>query len=111
MKLAKFSIFKLPNKYKRFEYVPRHFDQEQEDREKRRKQLEAEHELGIESGVMGKSINFKSQLRDARKDYKTQAIRSNMRIILILGTLFMAVYYLFNKYDIQGTLTNGPANQ
>jgi hypothetical protein len=109
MKLAKFNIFRLPNKYKRFDYVPRHFDQEHEDFEKRRKQLEAAREIGVDQGS-GKSISFRSPLRDSRTDYKAQALRSNLRIVLILGVLFMLGYYLFQRYDILGALIGTPAN-
>lgn len=64
MKLSKFSIFKLPNTYKRFDYTPRHFDPDQEERDKRRKQLDAEREIGVGKG--SKTISFRGGLRQSR---------------------------------------------
>jgi len=109
MKLTKFSLFRMPNTYKRFDYTPRHFDPDKEERDKRRKQLDAQHELGLDTDT--KSISFRGGLRQNRSEFKTQALRTNIRIVLILGVLFMLVYYLFQKCDILGSLSGASVNQ
>ena len=110
MKLSRFSLFKLPNKYKRFDYAPRHYDPLQEEREKRSKQLEAEREIDVNQGS-GKSISFRSPLRENRSEYKNQALQSNIRVLLILGVLLVVGYYLFQRYDVLEMLGIGSENQ
>lgn len=100
MKLTKFSLFKLPNKYKRFDYTPRHYDPQKEDREKRLKQLEAERVIDPRGE---KSISFRGGLKYDRNDLKTQSLFASVRVIFILGGLMMLAYYLFKHFYLVET--------
>lgn len=97
--LPKFSIFRPPSKYKRFNYVPQFYDAEQEEREKKRKQLQADETM-LPSDFEGKRINLRAASKFT-KDYKEARRKSNIRLMIILGILIMGAYYLYRTNFIE----------
>lgn len=100
MDFSKFSIFKLPNKHKRFEFTPRYYDPRKEAMDK--KVAEIEHEQsGISAEGKRREISFKAKADDrwGNSGYKTASMRQNLRLLLILGMLVVVVYYIFQGID------------
>lgn len=95
MRVTKFSIFRPPSQYKRFEYTPQFYDPEKEARDKRMKQLAAADDMeAIRKGE--KPISFRHGSRRGG-DYKSQLLKSNLRLFLILGAIILVLYYLFQR--------------
>lgn len=96
MDFSRLSIFKLPNKHKRFEYVPRYYDARKERLKKKIEDYELENKT--EAGERKRreiSFRDKSSNRWGGDDYKAASLRQNLRLILILGILGVIVYYIF----------------
>lgn len=92
MNWNRFSIFKLPNQYKRFDYTPRYYDPKKEEREKRFRQIDAEN-VASEDEFPRREISFRNG--NGRHDYRAQTRKSMIRLVLILGVLLYLVYYLY----------------
>ncbi len=100
MNWNRFSLFKLPNRHKRFDYVPRYYDAEKESLLKKLKQAEKENLLD-ENGKYAREIKFKAKVENkwGNSDYKAQSMRSNVRLIVILGVVIVLFYYIFVGLD------------
>lgn len=87
-------FIKLPG-YKRFEYSPRYWDPEKEEREERIRQIK--QEMGIDMpGNPNRSTIRRGSIRQARQQAKVKASRSsNIRLLIILAVLFLLAYLLF----------------
>lgn len=94
--LPRFSIFKPPSRYKRYNYIPQFYDPEKEEREKKLKELQANESI-LPSEINGKRIDFRAAGKFTQ-DYRRQRKQSNMRLLLILGILVLAFYYLYINY-------------
>jgi len=95
MNFSKFSVFRLPNNYKRFEYTPRYYDADKEAREKKLNKLRADREI-LEDEEPEKRISFRQNNR-AGSIRKTQTLKSNLRLVMILGALVIILYYLYAR--------------
>ncbi len=103
MNWNRISLFKLPNRHKRFDYVPRYYDADKEALQ--RKINQANREAGEEANSnYAREIEFRSQLQSkwGNSDYKAASMRSNIRLIVILGLLLIAFYYVFVALDLGG---------
>ena len=100
------SMFKLANKHKRFEYVPRYYDPRKEALEKKIKKAQAEAEGNNNNENIAREIKFKSTIEDRWGDLnvKKQRSNSNLRLILILGIIIGIFYYLFIGIDAAGMM-------
>lgn len=100
MNWSKFSLFKFPHQYKRFDYVPRYYDPKKEELRKKIRQAEKERKLS-EDASTEREIKFKARLEDkwGNSDYKAQNMRSNIRLIVILAVVIIAFYYVFVALD------------
>ncbi len=100
MDFNRLSMFKLPNRHKRFEYVPRYYDERKEKLKKKIEQAERAQRGGI-SDESRREISFRAKAEDkwGNSDYKTASMRQNVRLILILGILAVVVYYIFSGID------------
>jgi len=89
-------FIKLPG-HKQFNYSPRYWDPEKEEREDRIRQIKAE--MGIEiSSDPNRSTIKRGSFRQARQKAKVKATRtSNLRLVVILAVLLMLAYLLFLK--------------
>jgi len=95
------SVFKLgdSNRYKRFEYKPRTFDEQKEKLEKRKIQIEKE--LAREQRL---GANYESHLRErisdswSRKETRRQNRNSSVRLLVILGILVLIIFAIYSKF-------------
>lgn len=111
MNWNRFSMFKLPNRHKRFDYIPRYYDADKEALQ--RKIEQAKREAGEnKEGNYAREIEFRAQIQSkwGNTEYKTAAMRSNIRLIVILGILLIAFYYVFVALDLGGMLIDESKN-
>lgn len=107
MNWNKYSLFKLPNRHRRFEYVPRYYDPKKE--ELKRKIREAERAAKREKGEVGmdvrREISFRQSTADkwGNTEFKNQAMRSNIRLIVIFAIVLIAFYFLYQSLADVGT--------
>lgn len=89
-------FIKLPS-YNRFNYSPRYWDPEKEEREERIRQIK--HEMGIEVPSDPNRTTIKrGSFRQAGKKAKVKATRSsNIRLLIILGVLLFLAYLIFYR--------------
>ena len=89
-------FIKLPG-YKRFEYSPRYWDPEKEEREERIRQIKQEMGIEVHSDPNRTTIK-RGSFRQARQKVKVKATRSsNIRLAIILAVLFVLAYLLFYR--------------
>jgi hypothetical protein len=98
MNWNKYSMFKLPNKNRRFDYVPRYFDPKKEELEKKIKQ--AERIAGTDDGKgidQRREISFRERTSDkwGNSDFKSQMMSSNARLVVIFLLGLVAFYFLY----------------
>jgi len=87
------SFFKI-NKNRRFNFIPRYYDPQKENLEKRIKSIE--QEMGVKEGEAYRPSIRKGQMTNYfnRKKGKAQK-QSNIRLVIILLVLFLISYFLF----------------
>jgi len=87
------SFFKI-NRNRRFNFIPRYYDPQKENLEKRIKSIE--QEMGVKEGEAYRPSIRKGQMTNYfnRKKGKAQK-QSNIRLIIILLVLFLISYFLF----------------
>ncbi len=87
-------FIKLPH-HKQFNYSPRYWDPEKEEREDRIRRIKAE--MGIEVSRDGKTTTIKrGSFRQTSQKTKVRATRSsNIRLVVILAVLLFLAYLLF----------------
>ena len=89
-------FIKLPS-YKRFEYTPRHWDPEKEERDERIRQIKAEMGIVFPSDPNRTTIK-RGSFRQAHRKTKVRASRSsNIRLAVILIALLLIAYLIFFK--------------
>ena len=91
------SIFRVP-KHQRFEYKPRHWDPDKEEREKRLAEIRKLQEGSIESMKARISSGLRrGGVRDA--EYRRKLVKqSNMRLLMVLGAIIvltLALMWIF----------------
>ena len=87
-------FIKLPS-HKRFEYTPRYWDPEKEERDERIRQIKAEMGIEIPSDPNRSTIK-RGSFRQAHQKTKVRASRSsNIRLIVILAALLLIAYLTF----------------
>ena len=87
-------FIKLPG-HKQFNYSPRYWDPEKEEREDRIRRIR--HEMGIEIPSDPNRTTIKrGSFRQASQKTKVKATRSsNIRLVIILAVLLLLAYLLF----------------
>jgi len=102
MNFNRFSLFKLPNTHRRFEYNPRFYDPKRERLEK--KIADASRKGRDADGRHGRRIAFKE--RTAEKwgsgDYKYRMIMANVKVFIVLAIVAVVFYYVFSGLDFLG---------
>ena len=98
MNWNRMSLFKMPNRHKRFEYIPRFYDAKKEELE--RKIEQAENPID-KDGKFQRDLKFRQKTADkwGNPEFKTEAMRSNVRLIIIFFIVLIAFYYLFIGLD------------
>jgi hypothetical protein len=85
---------------KRFRYIPRYYDEDKERLEKRVREIEQEVK-----GVDGERVRREMKFREAasrswnRNEHSKQAMRKNVRLMVVLVALCVGFYYLYTKMD------------
>lgn len=89
-------FIKLPG-HKQFNYSPRYWDPEKEEREERIRQIKQEMGVEVPSDPNRSTIK-RGSFRQVRQTAKVKANRSsNIRLVVILAVLLMLAYLLFLK--------------
>ncbi|MDA7803028.1 hypothetical protein N8987_00440 [Crocinitomix sp.] len=103
MNWNRLSLFKLPNRHKRFEYVPRYYDPKKEALKDKINRAKQEATID-DNGKFARDIKFRADTaaRWGNSEYKSQSMRSNIRLIIILMLVIVTFYYLFIGLDIAG---------
>ncbi len=87
-------FIKLPT-HKQFNYSPRYWDPEKEEREERIRQIKLEMGIEVPSDPNRTTIK-RGSFRQASRHTKVKATRSsNIRLVIILAVLLMLAYLLF----------------
>ena len=87
------SFFKI-NKHKQFDFIPRYYDPQKEDLEKRIRSIE--QEMGANEGEAYRPSLRKGQMSNYFRGKKRKAQKqSNIRLIIILIVLFLISFFLF----------------
>ena len=87
-------FIKLPT-YKRFEYSPRYWDPEKEERDERIRQIKQEMGIDIPSDPNRTTIK-RGSFRQVHRNTKIRASRStNIRLVIILAVLLFLAYLIF----------------
>ena len=87
-------FIKLP-RHKQFNYSPRYWDPEKEEREDRIRQIKAEMGIDVPSDPNRTTIK-RGSFRQASQRTKVKATRSsNIRLLIILAVLLMLGYLIF----------------
>ncbi len=91
------SLFKLPSKSREFNFHPRYYDERKERLKKKIELYSGENKTEDRT----RSIKFRAEMEDnwGNSGYKTQAIRSNVRLFIILVLIITLFYYLFGGID------------
>jgi len=89
-------FIKLP-KHKTFNYSPRYWDPEKEEREERIRRIKQEMGIDVPSDPNRTTIK-RGSFRQASQKAKVRATRgSNIRLLIILAVLFFLAYLLFYR--------------
>ena len=89
-------FIKLPG-HKQFNYSPRYWDPEKEEREDRIRRIKQEMGIDLPSDPNRSTIR-RGSFRQASKKTKVKATRSsNIRLLIILAVLFLLAYLLFYR--------------
>ncbi|MEM7102147.1 MAG: hypothetical protein AAF502_03375 [Bacteroidota bacterium] len=84
-------------KARKFEYKPRYFDPEEEERKERRKKLFEAHGSGSEGSKLRIAKGLKRH-KDRRNRSESGAIRTNMILIVVLSVLIFFSWIFLNNY-------------
>ena len=92
--MALLSFFKKP-KHRNFKYVPRYWDEDKEDLNRRIKQAQSKEDIDIVKSRISKT--FKGKHNPKMGFRSTQVRRSNMRLVLIIGILIVLTYIVMMR--------------
>ena len=100
MNWNRMSLFKLPSKSREFNFHPRYYD----ERKERLKKMVELHSGENKTENRVRSIKFRADLEDnwGKSHHKKQVLRSNIRLLVILGIILMLFYYIFIGLDNAG---------
>ncbi len=100
MNWNKFGLFKLPNRHRRFDYVPRYYNPDKEALQEKIDRAKKENTVDDE-GKFAREIKFRSKMEDkwGSADVQSQRRQSNIRLIVILAVIVVAFYYIFVGLD------------
>lgn len=92
-----FNTFFNPRKPRGFEYVPRYYDKEKEQREERKARIiqEVKKEKGIEISDDEYVPNIRGQFRARKENRSKFKHRQNVRIIMVFFVLLYLAYLLY----------------
>lgn len=96
MNWSNMSMFKMPSKYRRYNFQPRYYDERKESLKRK-----LEREANISDSVTEREIKFQSKLEETwgNSNRKSQILKSNIRLLVILLIIVAGVYYVFIAMD------------
>jgi len=96
MNWSRMSIFKMPSRYRSYNFKPRYYD---ERKEALKHKLAREEK--INSTVSEREIKFQAQLEETwgNTERKSQILKSNIRLLVILLIILTSAYYVFIGMD------------
>ena len=96
------SLFKLPSKSREFNFHPRYYDERKERLKKKVELYSGENK----SEDRIRAIKFRATLEDnwGNGGHKSQALKSNLRLLIILAIILGLFYYIFIGLDNVGEL-------
>ncbi|MGV6862466.1 MAG: hypothetical protein ACWA41_11880 [Putridiphycobacter sp.] len=108
MNWSRMSMFKMPSKYRRYNFQPRYYDERKENLEKKIKLYQSTSEE-----VNRRELSFKSEMQDTwgKTDFKKQSQKANLRLLIILIIIGVATVYIFNALDSAEAIINNNLNQ
>lgn len=86
-------VFFKTGKYKQFNYVPRYYDEQKEESDKRQRRLESELNMNQNTDGAYRSSLQKGVMTRRIMDKKKANRSSTIRLVIILGLLFLLAYY------------------
>lgn len=95
--MALIRLFRVP-KHRKYEYKPKYWDEQKEDLHKRIQLIESAKNQGVEG--MRERVRAGLQKSHTR-DYgamRMQTIRTNIRLLVIIGILIAVTYYILTQY-------------
>lgn len=97
MNWNRISLFKMPSNSRGFNFHPRYYDERKERLNKKVELYSGENK----SDDRIRSIKFKANLEDnwGNANHKSQAFKSNIRLLVILGLIILLFYYIFIGLD------------
>ena len=94
------NAFKKGNKYREFDYIPRYYDERKERLDKRMQEIKVDlnHDEKLQHR---REMDFRESAKEKwqGEGFEKQNRNSNIRLIVILGLLIMAMVYLFQYID------------
>lgn len=97
MNWNKYSLFRLPKSYKRFEYTPRYYDEKKEERKRKLDSMQVLSDKEETEPNRRLSFRESSARRHMGADYKSQSLRANFRLFVILLGVLLVSYILFRE--------------
>lgn len=96
----RFSFIKQPA-HRIFDYQPRYYDERKERIQRRMEEEKIKlNNEAPDAKTLERRISFRDQMTDKwSSDYRSQARRSNIRLIVVLGVLLAVFYVLFTQVD------------
>jgi len=90
------SVFKMPSKYRKYNFSPRYYDERKEALKRK-----LAREASINSTVSEREIKFQAQLEETwgNTERKSQILKSNIRLLVILILITAGAYYVFIGMD------------
>ena len=89
-------------KHRSFGYIPRYYDPEKEELDRRFKHYrKPDGNVGVDDTELSKERirgSFRRNSRASSEAIKIAKRRSNMRLLMIIATLLLITYYFINNY-------------
>ena len=102
MNWSRMSVFKMPSKYRKYNFQPRYYDERKESLKRK-----LEREKNIDS-TNEREIKFKSELEETwgNTHRKSQIFKANLRLLVILILITGGIYYVFMAMDSAEDIIN-----
>ena len=96
MNWSRMSIFKMPSKYRSYNFKPRYYDERKEALKHK-----LAREAKISSTVSEREIKFQAKLEETwgNSERKSQILKSNIRLLVILLIILAGAYYVIIGMD------------
>ncbi|MEL7118857.1 MAG: hypothetical protein AAFO07_05435 [Bacteroidota bacterium] len=95
--MALLKFFKVP-KHQRFDYKPRYWDREKEEREERMSRLEKLKESGVDASKARIAGSFRKSYKSDGRGRKGQVMRSNLMLFGVILILLLITVMMMREY-------------